>query len=158
MDSLRGVFADYFFVPFFSSFFLSSSCNSFSHGRPLCSPDRTARPYHIHQKAATANRRARSRTLVSRWITATVVPMLYRPRVNGEVGVGVRVYQVRSFPHSLLHCLSPFLSFWLLPSLSLSVSLSLSAGKVDLGGGRSYYLLFSPSTNRGSFHPVKPST
>ncbi|XP_050460858.1 uncharacterized protein LOC126856432 [Cataglyphis hispanica] len=45
----------------------------------------------------------------------------------------------------------------LLP-LSLSLSLSFSTGKVDLGGGRSYYLVFSLSTNRDCFLPVKPST
>lgn len=50
--------------------------------------------------------------------------MLYRPRVTAEVGVGVRVYQVRSLTHSCSLSFSLSLSF--LPSLSPSIFLSLS--------------------------------
>lgn len=67
---------------------------------------------------------------------------------ESESGRNLCVPSARSFSLPL-----PLLLF-----LSSFPSLSLSAGKVDLSSGRSYYLLFSLSTIRGRFHPVKPST
>lgn len=92
---------------------------------------------------------------MSRRITAAVVPTLYRPRVSGGGGVRVGTEFVCT---RLARARSLSCSVSISPSHSLVPSLSLSAGKVDLSGGRSYYLLFSPSTVRGRFHPVKPST
>lgn len=126
---------------FFLAFFLPSRRPSAApsctwHGRPLRSPERIAPLVLITSTRRPRLPTARSQTTVSRRITAAAVPTLYRPRVSG--GGGVRV-------GTELVCTRLARSH----SLSPSLSLSLSAGKVDLSGGRSYYLLFSLSTTRG---------
>lgn len=111
--------------------------------------NRAARPYHVHQKAATASRSFADGP-VSRQIT--VVPTCFTDRElaaaeESELECGVLV--CTSF--------APSLSCSVYISLSFSLPLSFSAGKVDLSSGRSYYLLFSLLTTHDRFHPVKPS-
>lgn len=91
----------------------------------------TARPYHVYQKAATASRRQLVR---GRPCLAGSPPPSSSRRFTDRESAATTKSSRRQLVHQAC-------------SLVLSLSLSFSAGKVDLSDGRFYYLLFALSTS-----------